>query len=45
MKIIMSRKGFDSGYGGVASPIFSDRSMVSLPIPARWSVKSYEDAS
>ena len=24
MKIILSRKGFDSGYGGRASPIFLD---------------------
>ena len=34
MKIILSRKGFDSGYGRVASPIFPDGSMLSLPIPA-----------
>lgn len=34
MKIILSRKGFDSQYGGVASPIFPDGSMVSLPIPS-----------
>ncbi len=36
MKIIFSRKGFDSSekYGQVASPIFSDGSMVSLPIPS-----------
>lgn len=33
MKIILSRKGCDSGYGGCASPIFPDGSMVSLPIP------------
>ncbi len=33
MKLILSRKGFDSGYGGCASPIFKDDSMVSLPIP------------
>lgn len=33
MKIILSRKGFDSGYGGCASPIFPDGSMASLPIP------------
>lgn len=33
MKIILSRKGFDSVYGGVASPIFSDDAMVSIPIP------------
>lgn len=33
MKIILSRKGFDSGYGGCPSPVFPDGSMVSLPIP------------
>lgn len=35
MKIILSRKGFDSGAGGVPSPIFPDGHMVSLPIPTR----------
>lgn len=34
MKIILSRKGFDSANGGAASPLFSDGSAVSLPIPA-----------
>lgn len=34
MKIIISRKGFDAKYGGCASPIFSDGTMVSLPIPS-----------
>ena len=36
MKIILSRKGFDSSekYGQVASPIFPDGSMVSMPIPS-----------
>ncbi len=33
MKIILSRKGFDSGYGGCPSPIFCDESMASFPIP------------
>lgn len=33
MKIVLSRKGFDSGYGGCASPIFPDDSMASFPIP------------
>lgn len=35
MKIVLSRKGFDSTYGGVASPILPDGRMVSLPIPER----------
>ncbi len=33
MKIILSRKGFDSSYGGCPSPILPDGTMVSLPIP------------
>jgi hypothetical protein len=32
MKIIFSKKGFDSSYGGRPSPIFADGSMLSLPI-------------
>lgn len=35
MKIILSRKGFDSGYGGQPSPILPDGTMLSLPIPAK----------
>ena len=35
MKLILSRKGFDSGYGGCASPIFPNDSMASFPIPDR----------
>src|SRR5690348_14530575 len=33
MKIILSRKGFDSASGGVPSPIMPDGRLVSLPIP------------
>ncbi|MCB5272211.1 MAG: hypothetical protein LHW56_10250 [Candidatus Cloacimonetes bacterium] len=34
MKIILSRKGFDSSFGGVASPVFTqDGKFLSLPIP------------
>lgn len=33
MKIILSRKGFDSGAGGVASPMLPDGRLCSLPIP------------
>ncbi len=33
MKIILSRKGFDSGYGGQPSPILPDGTAVSFPIP------------
>ena len=33
MRLILSRKGFDSSAGGAASPILEDGRMVSLPIP------------
>lgn len=35
MKVILSRKGFDSANGGVASPILSDGTLLSLPIPEK----------
>jgi len=35
MKIILSRKGFDSSYGGQASPILPDGTLLSLPIPLK----------
>jgi hypothetical protein len=35
MKIILSRKGFDSSYGGQASPIMPDKTLLSLPIPLK----------
>jgi Nucleotide modification associated domain 3 len=35
MKIILSRKGFDSATGKVASPIFPSGEICSLPIPER----------
>jgi len=38
MKIIISRKGFDSGYGGVPSPVFPGGGILSLPIPSRFGV-------
>jgi len=34
MKIILSRKGFDSSYGGGASPILPNGDLLSIPIPA-----------
>ncbi len=33
MKVILSRKGFDSAYGGFPSPILPDGTLLSLPIP------------
>lgn len=35
MKIILSRKGFDSENGGQASPILPDGTLLSMPIPSR----------
>ena len=34
MKLILSRKGFDSQYGGYPSPILPDGRLISLPIPS-----------
>jgi len=43
MKIIFSRKGFDSASGGKPSPILPDGRMVSLPIPDKDSPIRYGD--
>lgn len=43
MKIILSRKGFDTSSGGVPSPIFPDGRILSLPIPDKYSTIRYED--
>lgn len=43
MKIILSRKGFDSAAGGVPSPILPDGQMISLPIPDKRSSIAYSD--
>lgn len=45
VKIILSRKGFDSSAGGCASPIMPDGTLVALPIPDRLSPIHYEDVS
>lgn len=44
MKVIFSRKGFDSSNGGCASPILSDGTLLSLPIPGS-SDTNYSDIS
>ena len=41
-KLIISRKGFDSGSGGCLSPIIPDGTMFSLPIPS-WDQEAFED--
>lgn len=43
MKIILSRKGFDSKYGGYPSPILPDGRMISLPIPSQDDARPYTD--
>lgn len=45
MKLILSRKGFDSKAGGCASPIFRDDSMLSLPIPIGGAAHRMRDAT
>jgi hypothetical protein len=42
MKVILSRKGFDSAYGGYPSPILPSGETVSLPIPLEDSIR-YND--
>jgi hypothetical protein len=43
VKIVLSRKGFDSSSGGVPSPILPDGRLVSLPIPDGLSIIRYGD--
>lgn len=43
MKIVLSRKGFDSAAGCVPSPIFPDGRMLSLPIPHPSGLLTYQD--
>lgn len=43
MKVILSRKGFDSQYGGFPSPILPDERMISLPIPSENDCFHYQD--
>lgn len=43
MKVILSRKGFDSSVGGCASPILPDGRLVSLPIPTSLDTVPYSD--
>jgi hypothetical protein len=43
MKLILSRKAFDSAAGDVANPILEDGTMLPLPIPDRKSPIRYRD--
>ena len=42
MKIILSRKGFDSKFGGYPSPILPDGTLLSLPIPDNCNAIKYD---
>jgi hypothetical protein len=43
MKIILSRKGFDSKFGGQPSPILPDGTLLSLPIPSKLDSQPFTD--
>ena len=43
MKIILSRKGFDSEYGGQPSPILPDGTLLSFPIPSKKEIHKFSD--
>jgi len=43
VKIVLSRKGFDSAAGGVPNPIMPDGTLVRLPIPRREDRKCFRD--
>lgn len=43
MKVILSRKGYDSASGGMPSPIMPDGTLLSLPIPAKDTSVRYAD--
>lgn len=43
MRLILSRKGFDSAAGGGPSPILPDGTLLSLPIPERSGTRRYSE--
>ena len=43
VKLVLSRKAFDSGAGKVANPILDDGSMIPMPIPDKQSPIRYQD--
>jgi len=45
MKLVLSRKGFDSQYGGIPSPILPDGRMISFPIPSASGCIRFQDLS
>lgn len=45
MKVIFSRKGFDSAAGGIPNPILPDGTLLSLPIPSPRDSVRYDELS
>lgn len=45
MKVVLSRKGFDSGYGGNPSPVYPDGTMLSMPIPSKDDFVRFDEIS
>lgn len=45
MRLILSRKGFDSASGGCPNPLLPDGSMIALPIPDMHSPVQYADVT
>ena len=43
MRVILSRKGFDGGYGGIPSPILNSQTPISFPIPYRKGQQKYSE--
>lgn len=43
MKLVLSRKGFDASYGGMASPILPDGRLIPLPIPSNHDRATFAD--
>ena len=43
MKVVFSRKGFDSASGGIPNPILPDGTLLSLPIPSPGDNIQYEE--
>ncbi len=45
MKLVLSRKGFDSSYGGMPSPILPDGRLMPLPIPSSHDSATFRELS
>ena len=43
MKVVLSRKGFDSQYGEMPSPVLPDGTLLSLPIPSKIDKDKFAD--